>query len=95
MNSSFKNMQFQKTNHLIWSSKSKDIVDLKSTIFQNFSDGRENCRAKIFWPGAQISIPISWVEAEWLFQFWKQDIIAILSNLDRVMLILKVFISKP
>ena len=69
LNSSFKNTQFQKNNHRIWSSKSGDIVDLKSAIFQNFSDGRGNCRAKIFWPGAQISIPILWVEAKWLFQF--------------------------
>ena len=48
LNSSLKNMQFQKNNHLIWCSKSGDIADLKSAIFQNFSDGRENCRAKIF-----------------------------------------------
>ena len=48
LNSSFKNTQFQKTNHLIWSSKSGDITDLKSAIFQDFGDGCVNCRAKIF-----------------------------------------------
>ena len=37
-----------KKNHLIWSSKIGDIADLKSAIFQNFGDGRGNCRAKIF-----------------------------------------------
>ena len=37
-----------KKNHLIWSSKSGDIADLKSAIFQNFSDGRGNCSEKIF-----------------------------------------------
>ena len=84
LNSSFKNTQFQKKNHLIWSSKSGDIADLKSAIFQNFGDGRGNCGAKIFWLSAQISIPISWVEAEWLFQFQKHAIIAILSNIDPV-----------
>ena len=73
----------QKNNHLIWSSKSGDIADLKS-IFQNFSDDCGNCGAKIFWPSAHICIPIPWVEAEWLFQFWKHAIIAILSNIDPV-----------
>jgi len=48
LNSSFKNTQFQKKNHLIWSSKSGDIADLKSAIFQNFGDGRGNCGEKIF-----------------------------------------------
>ena len=84
LNSSFKNTQFQKTNHLIWSSKSGDIADLKSTIFQNFGDGHGNCGAKIYWLSAQVSIPISWIEAEWLFQFRKYAIIAILSNIDPV-----------
>ena len=52
----FKKYAISKNNHLIWSSKSWDIADLKSAIFQNFGDGRGNCRAKIFCPGAQISI---------------------------------------
>ena len=42
INSSCKNTQFQKTNYLIWISKSGDVTDLKSTIFQNFGDDREN-----------------------------------------------------
>ena len=56
-----------KKNHVVWSFRSGDIADLKSAIFQNFSDGCGNCRAKIFLLGAQIYIPITWVEEEWLF----------------------------
>ena len=80
----FQKYAVSKKNHLIWSSKSGDIADLKSTIFQNFGDGRGNCGEKIFWPSAQISISISWVEAKWLFQFRKHAIIEILSNIDPV-----------
>ena len=40
---------FKREKHLIWSSKSEDIADLKSAIFQNFGDGRGYCRAKSFW----------------------------------------------
>ena len=34
LNSSFKNTQFQKNNHLIWSSKSGDIADLNQHFFR-------------------------------------------------------------
>ena len=44
----FQEYAVSKKNHLIWSSKSGDIADLKSAIFQNFGDGRRNCIAKIF-----------------------------------------------
>ena len=48
LNSYFQSTPFQKTNHIIWSSKSGDITDLKSAIFQNFDDDRRNCKVKIF-----------------------------------------------
>ena len=36
MNSSYKNTQFQIKNHLVWSSRSGDIAELKSAIFSEF-----------------------------------------------------------
>ena len=48
MNSSFRTTHFKKTNNFIWSSRSGDITDLKSAIFQNFGDGRGNYGEKIF-----------------------------------------------
>ena len=70
-----------------------------NSFFRIFCDSR-TVAVQIWNSSAQIEIPITWEDAKWLFQFRKQVIIRILSNIDWTMAILNFrqvsdFFSKP
>lgn len=88
LSSSQKITHFPKKHWLNWSSDEGDIIDLESVIFSELLRWRNNCSANMSFESVQIEISNTWEDAEQSFCFQTQDIIKILSYIDRVMSIL-------